>query len=357
MEIQTSVQERESVEQMNDSLAPLKTWQRQLQEGFRYPEELLKFLDIKPDSIDSILDPSLSSVTLGFPMKVPMSLAQRMEKGNSRDPLLLQVLPRNEELDSPSPFLTDSVGDLAATKDKGVIQKYHGRILVIMTGACAVHCRYCFRRHFPYSENTVSTHYKDHLMKIINEDPTIEEIIFSGGDPLLITNEALNSWAQVIKALPQIKRWRLHSRLLSVLPARFDQGLLEILNDFSTSEKKIILVSHFNHPNEINEEVQQTANKLQKIKITLLNQSVLLRDINDNYLILKQLSEKLFDIGLLPYYLHLLDRTKGTHHFEVSEVQALKIYHELSSSLSGYLVPKLVREIMGEPYKTPIHQA
>lgn len=321
----------------------MESWQSELREGFRDPESLLRFLNIK----------KLENVFLqsSFPTRVPLSFANRMEKYNIDDPLLLQVLPNlNEKLITPE-FKKDAVGDLKSIKHKGLIQKYKGRVLLILTGSCAVHCRYCFRRHFPYSEQIMSTETKKEILKIIKNDPTIEEVIFSGGDPLLLTNQSLQEWSQDLLQISNIKRWRIHTRLPSVLPSRIDLGLIEILKNFQTNNRKVILVSHINHPNEFNDEVNFAFNKFQKASITLLNQSVLLSGINDNSLILKSLSEKLFLNGVLPYYLHLLDRTQGTQHFEVNIEETKKIYHELTSILPGYLVPKLVREIDGEPYK------
>ncbi len=323
----------------------INQWQKELQEGYRNVEALLDDLNINSKNLNLLYQSN-------FPLKVPRSFAQRIEKGNPNDPLLLQILPQlQENINSPH-FFSDAVGDLSASKSRGVIQKYHGRVLVIMTGACAVHCRYCFRRHFPYENQVISASSKEFLFKLIHEDPTIEELIFSGGDPLLLTNDTLQSWAQEILSIPQIKRWRLHSRLLSVLPSRFDEKLLQILNEFQKQGPQVILVSHFNHSNEINQEVIDSIKRLRETGITLLNQSVLLKGINDNAFVLAKLSQSLFENGILPYYLHLLDRTQGTQHFEVSDENAKMIYHDLSCKLPGYLVPKLVREEQGMPFKS-----
>ncbi len=322
----------------------MEPWQIELREGFRDIPSLLNFLDI-PLNLEILEEP------LQFPLRVPRSLAERMQKGNTRDPLLLQVLPTLQENLITPELRKDSVGDLKALKNKGVIQKYHGRVLLIMTGACAVHCRYCFRRHFPYHEQLLSPDSKAEALRFMANDTTIEEVIFSGGDPLLLTDAALTEWANELRSITHIKRWRIHTRLPSVLPSRINTKLIQALNTFQDQQRQTIVVTHINHSNEINNEVSQALILMREAHLTLLNQSVLLRDINDNAGTLKSLSELLFQNGVLPYYLHLLDRTQGTLHFEVNEQQSLKIYHELSSRLPGYLVPRLVREVEGEPHK------
>lgn len=330
----------------------MELWQAEMRDGFRSVESLVSYLELPMHSIHDEFDTQSE-----FPLRVPLSFAQRMKKGDHRDPLFLQMIPRIQEQFSPPDFKLDAVGDLAALKTKGLIQKYHGRVLLLMTGACAVHCRYCFRRHFPYEDNKLTTNSKQSLVSVLENDTSIEEIIFSGGDPLLLTNQQLLDWAQTLIKIPHIKRWRIHSRLASVLPSRFDSGLIEALSYFQRDGRKTILVNHINHPQEINEAVSTVLKILQQATITLLNQSVLLQQINDQASTLKLLSEKLFHNGVLPYYLHLLDRTKGTHHFEIDEERALALHAQLTASLPGYLVPKLVREIQGEPNKTIISRS
>lgn len=330
----------------------MELWQAEMRDGFRSVESLVSYLEIPAHSLREEFDTQSE-----FPLRVPLSFAQRMKKGDHRDPLFLQVIPRIQELFSPPNFKLDAVGDLAYIKTKGLIQKYQGRVLLLMTGACAVHCRYCFRRHFPYEDNQFTPNSKPSLIKALENDPSIEEVIFSGGDPLLLTNQQLMDWARTLMTIPHIKRWRIHSRLASVLPSRFDSGLLEVLSYFQRDGSKTILVNHINHPQEINETVSVALEMLQQATITLLNQSVLLHQINDQVSVLKLLSEKLFHNGVLPYYLHLLDRTQGTHHFEVDEERALVLHAQLAASLPGYLVPKLVREIQGEPNKTIISRS
>jgi EF-P beta-lysylation protein EpmB len=322
----------------------VEQWQIDLREGFRDSHNLLKFLEL--EGIESEIDANPM-----FPIRVSKSFAHRMEKGNSNDPLLRQILPLQSENNIAPGYRVDAVGDLTAKKQRGLIQKYQGRILVIMTGACAVHCRYCFRRHFPYQKESMSAKEKSEILTYIKTDHTLEEVIFSGGDPLLLTNESLQEWAEDLALIPHLKRWRIHSRLVSALPSRINSGLIKALSAFSAPQQKLIVVSHINHPNEINSEVSQAMNLIREHHITHLNQSVLLRGINDNVEILKLLSEKLFAGQVLPYYLHMLDRTLGTQHFEVDELQAVWLYKKLSSVLPGYLLPKLVREIEGQPYK------
>jgi EF-P beta-lysylation protein EpmB len=336
----------------------MELWQEEIRDGFRNVESLLSYLEIPASQLTSKSgNEKAYDFPSEFPLRVPLSFAQRMKKGDHYDPLFLQIIPRAQEQFSPPEFKLDAVGDLAAVKAKGLIQKYHGRVLLLMTSACAVHCRYCFRRNFPYEENKITSNSKEELISILENDSSIEEVIFSGGDPLLLSNNQLFEWAQALMKIPSVKRWRIHSRLASVLPSRIDEGLIEALSFFQKEERKTVLVNHVNHPQEINEEVIGVFGRLQKASITLLNQSVLLQQINDQMSILKLLSEKLFHAGVIPYYLHLLDRTKGTHHFEVEENRALEIHAQLAASLPGYLVPKLVREIQGEPNKVIISRS
>lgn len=322
----------------------MESWQIELREGFREVLALLKFLDIPLNS--EILEGPLQ-----FSLRVPQSFARRIEKGNARDPLLLQILPTQRENLVDFDIQKDAVGDLKALKNKGVIQKYQGRVLLIMTGACAVHCRYCFRRHFPYQEQLLNSDSKSEALSLLAKDTSIEEVIFSGGDPLLLTDAALSEWASELSSIPHIKRWRIHTRLPSVLPSRINLNLMRALESFQNNSRQIIIVTHINHPQEINNDVEQALDLLREARFTLFNQSVLLREINDNVETLKKLSELLFENGVIPYYLHLLDRTQGTLHFEVHEFRAKELYQKLSSVLPGYLVPKLVREIEGQPHK------
>ena len=322
----------------------MEFWQKDLKEGFREVSALLDFLNLSHTNLQTLAQSE-------FPLRVPLSFAQRMENGNATDPLLLQVLPLEKENQISTGFQMDAVGDLKAIKQKGLIQKYQGRVLVIITGACAVHCRYCFRRHFPYTEQGLSTEVKESILNSLTRDPSVEEVIFSGGDPLLLADDKLQDWSSELQKISHIQRWRIHTRLASVLPSRLTEKMIAIFKGFQRDGRQMVFVNHINHPNEINEEVSEGLRKLRNAGVTVLNQSVLLKGINDQVGVLKTLSEKLFSVGVLPYYLHLLDRTQGTQHFEVSEERAHNLYQELSSLLPGYLVPKLVREIAGEPHK------
>jgi L-lysine 2,3-aminomutase len=280
-----------------------------------------------------------------FPLRVPKSFAARIEKGNLNDPLLRQILPIADELEMHNGFSNDPVGDLKAVKQIGVLHKYHGRVLLINTGACAIHCRYCFRRNFPYADLQLSKQQENAAIRAISEDETIEEVILSGGDPLVLNDVRLASLFEKLNAISTVKRIRIHTRLPIVQPQRITQELLGI---FKNSAKKIVLVLHCNHANEIDNDVAGACEPLKKANVTLLNQSVLLQGVNDDAAILCELSERLFEIGVLPYYLHFLDKAHGTAHFQVSKSKALQIMTAMQNRLPGYLVPKLVFEEPGQ---------
>lgn len=322
------------------------TWQAQLADAYIDPLTLLKDLGIDPNDL-----PEKIALRNDFAFKVTRSFAARMKPGDPRDPLLRQVLPSIEEAKMAPGFHLDPVGDLDAIEEPGLLHKYQGRVLLITTGACAIHCRYCFRRNFPYQEQQLAKRREPLSLEKIKEDPSISEVILSGGDPLVLSNERLRTLVTAIAAIPSIERLRLHTRLPIVLPSRIDQELLAILQ---MTRLKVIVVIHSNHPNEINDEVHQALEALSHQSITLLNQTVLLKGINDDADLLSDLSHRLFEVGVLPYYLHLLDRAQGTQHFEVEERKAKAIYEALLSRLPGYLVPKMVREEKGAPSKTPL---
>ncbi len=330
---------------MND-LACSRPWQQQLKEAFTDLDSLCAYLDLVPAGLPV-------SVAAGgqFPLRVPRSFAARMEKGNPHDPLLRQVLPVHDELQVYPGFIDDPVGDLAAAAQTGLLHKYQGRVLLINTGGCAVHCRYCFRRNFPYAQMLLSKQAEQAAVVYIAENTSINEVIFSGGDPLLLSDERLAQLMTQLAAIAHVKRIRIHSRLPIVLPARMTRQLADTLN---ASGKAVILVMHCNHANELNDEVQAACRRMQHYAFTLLNQSVLLRGVNDDAGVLADLSERLFAFGVLPYYLHLLDRAKGVGHFEVPQADALAIYRHVLGRLPGYLVPRLVREQAGENAKQPV---
>jgi EF-P beta-lysylation protein EpmB len=280
-----------------------------------------------------------------FPLRVSRSFASRIEKENPFDPLLRQVLPINDELQIYDGFSNDPVGDLNAVKQIGMLHKYHGRVLLINTGACAIHCRYCFRRNFPYAELQLSKKQESDVMAAIKQDSSIEEVILSGGDPLILSHARLTSLLEDLSKISTLKRIRIHTRLPIVEPDCVTANLLEL---FKNSSKKIIVVVHCNHANEIDSNVAKACQRLKNSGVTLLNQSVLLRGVNDNAVTLCELSERLFTCGVLPYYLHFLDKANGTGHFQVPETEALVLMTAVQNRLPGYLVPKLVTEQAGQ---------
>ena len=319
-------------------------WQMALTGAFTRPADLLDFLQLSPTL------PALRLAEMrDFPLRVPRGFAERMQKGNPRDPLFLQVWPSPREGEAARDFVIDAVGDLAKLKAGGIIHKYHGRALVIATGACAVNCRYCFRRHFPYGETRASRNHWRAMLAELAADDSIEEVILSGGDPLSLTDDKLAELAQGLDEIPHLKRLRLHTRQPIVLPERVNEDLLDWL---TATRLKPVVVLHANHANEIDGPVAEATARLRAAGIPLLNQAVLLAGVNDTLDVLKSLSERLFDVGVLPYYLHLLDRVQGAAHFEVDEAAGKALVRELAGHLPGYLVPRLVREIAGKPAKT-----
>ncbi|TAM58730.1 MAG: EF-P beta-lysylation protein EpmB [Rhodanobacter sp.] len=287
----------------------------------------------------------------GFALRVPRGFVARMRHGDARDPLLLQVLPQLAELEHVPGFVTDAVGDMAARAAHGVLHKYHGRALLIASGSCAINCRYCFRRHFPYGEEIAAAGQWRQALEHLQQDASISELILSGGDPLALVTAKLEELSRGLAELPHVTRLRIHTRLPVVLPERIDASLLAW---FDALPLQKVLVLHANHANEIDAGVDAACRRLRDAGVTLLNQSVLLRGINDDADTLAGLSERLFAAGVLPYYLHQLDRVQGTAHFEVDDAHALALIEALRQRLPGYLVPKLVREVGGEAAKRPL---
>ncbi|MEY4685320.1 MAG: hypothetical protein RLZ25_1779 [Pseudomonadota bacterium] len=318
-------------------------WQSQVANAFRNPEDLLAFLGLQAEHFPLAKTP--------FPFLVTRAFADRMIKSDPQDPLLLQVLPKTEELDAKEGFGPDPVSDLNALRSPGLLQKYPHRALVISTGACAIHCRYCFRRDFPYQEQQTSKSRWESTLEEIKSDDSLEEVILSGGDPLMLSNERLGEILQDLNAISHVQRIRIHTRIPIVLPARIDDGFIELI---TKSRLRIVVVIHCNHPNELDSSVNAALKRILLTGATLLNQSVLLRDINDSEFTLIALSKKLFEMNVIPYYLHALDRATGTHHFEVTLDQSKLLADRLRASLPGYLVPKLVQEVAGRDSKTPI---
>lgn len=334
---------------MDDGLPPLlqparPLWQRQLAEAIRRPAELLEALDLDPAL------PALDAARLkDFPLRVPHSFVARMRRGDADDPLFRQVWPSFREAEVVPGYGVDAVGDLARLKGGGLIHKYHGRALVIATGACAVNCRYCFRRHFPYGEQLAARDHWRPTLAALDADPSIEEVILSGGDPLALGDDKLAEFVAALDARPWLRRLRLHTRVPVVLPARVDDRLTAWL---SATRLQVVVVLHANHGNEIDDGVAAACARLRASGATLLNQAVLLAGINDSADALVRLSERLFAAGVLPYYLHILDRVAGAAHFDVDTPKAQDLMRMLAARLPGYLVPRLVREIAGEPAKT-----
>lgn len=332
---------------MDDGLSPTLNrprWQTLLTEAITRPADLLAALGI------DAAHPALAADQLrDFPIRVPRGFMARMRPGDPADPLFLQVWPRPAEADEVPGYGVDAVGDMAKLKGGGLIHKYRGRALVIATGACAVNCRYCFRRHFPYGDAMAARGQWRETLTELDADHSIEEVILSGGDPLALSDDKLAVFAEALETRPWIRRLRLHTRVPVVLPERVDGALLRWL---TASRLQKVIVLHANHGNEIDDAVIAACAALRDTGAQLLNQAVLLRDVNDTTDAQAGLSERLLAAGVLPYYLHVLDRVAGAAHFDVSELTAQTIMRELAARLPGYLVPRLVREIAGEPAKT-----
>ncbi|MGH8398453.1 MAG: EF-P beta-lysylation protein EpmB [Gammaproteobacteria bacterium] len=322
-------------------------WQTELANAVRDPAELLRMLELDP----ALAVPARAAAE-DFPLCVPRAFVSRMRKGDAADPLLRQVLPLGEELEDVPGFSDDPVGDLASSRHPGVLHKYQGRVLLITTGACAVNCRYCFRRHFPYAEGNARHQGWQDALEYLRADASISEAILSGGDPLSLTDRALAELVVALERIPHIKRLRIHTRQPIVLPSRVDESLLTWLRNCHLQK---VVVVHVNHARELDTAVKEALSQLRTAGVTLFNQSVLLRGVNDSVDALATLSEALFAAGVIPYYLHLLDRVRGAAHFEVAEAEGRMLVDELRARLPGYLVPQLVREIPGAPGKTPLN--
>jgi len=329
--------------------APIRqtpAWQRALARAVTDPEELIRLVDLGPEWL-----PAARAAARLFPLRVPRGFVARMRRGDPRDPLLRQVLPLAEECLTAPGFVTDPVGDSEAMRTPGLLQKYPGRVLLTATGACAVHCRYCFRRHFPYAEANPGADHWRAALDCIAADDSVTEVILSGGDPLTLSDRRLKEFTDALAAIPHVHRLRLHTRLPVVLPERVDHGLLAWLGGVRLPTAVVI---HANHARELDGDVRAALARLRAAGAVLLNQSVLLRGVNDAAEALADLSETLFDVGVLPYYLHLLDRAQGAAHFDVDEVRARVLMDALRARLPGYLVPRLVREVAGAPAKVLI---
>lgn len=327
-------------------LMKISSWQVDLRSSIHKYQDLLVETNLKRDPKTS---PGASLST--FPVRVPRAYISRIEKNNPNDPLLRQVLPTIDEDDKTPGFNTDAVGELKRHLTPGLIKKYHGRALMIATAACAIHCRYCFRRHYPYEENLASQDNWSDAISALQADAGIFEIILSGGDPLSLSDEKLESLILKLDDISHLKFLRIHTRFPVVVPTRVTKHLLDTLKH---TRLKTSLVLHINHPNEIDDDVKLALQALHHAGLQLLNQSVLLKGVNDDAEVLKNLSETIYSNHVLPYYLHLLDPIEGAAHFDVDESVAHKIMQQLRTRLPGYLVPRLVKEVPEAPYKIPL---
>lgn len=327
----------------HDTVAPVARWQRELAAAIRTPEALCAALDLDPAIAAAARDAGDS-----FPLLVPRGFLARMKKGDPRDPLLLQVLPLPEEQIPAAGFSADPLDEASALAAPGLVHKYAGRALLLVAAGCAINCRYCFRREFPYAESGATSAGTDAALTAIAADPSLHEVILSGGDPLLIADDRLRGVVDRVAAIPHVRRLRIHSRLPIVLPERVTDDLVEIL---AATRLPATVVVHANHPRELDATVAAALGRLRESGAILLNQAVLLKGVNDSSAVLQALSERLLDLGVVPYYLHLLDRVRGTAHFEVDETTARRLHDDLRSRLPGYAVPRLAREVPGAPAK------
>ena len=329
----------------NDKNVPTTSgWQQELKTAFRDLGSLLEFIGL-PES--ALAD--LEAAPKTFPIRVPRPYAARIRKGDSRDPLLLQVVSGQGTPRGPAEWPADPVEDRTFQAVPGLLHKYHGRVLLILTGGCAIHCRYCFRQHFDYS-----TALQDDLepaLDYLRQDDSITEVILSGWDPLMKTDESLSRIVTAIESVGQVKRLRIHTRTPVVLPSRVTAELIDLL---AGSRLQTWMVLHVNHRNELDAEVCDMLRRVGDAGLKLLNQAVLLRNVNDSYEDQRDLCEALLDCGVIPYYLHTLDRVKGAEAYEVDLTAAKEIMAKLKSGLPGYAIPRLVTEVAGQASKQDV---
>lgn len=325
--------------------SPAPGWRELWRDAITDPGELLQAVGLG-DRAD-LLPPD----DAGFALRVPRGFVARMRRNDPLDPLLLQVLPQRAEHDRVEGFTLDAVGDMASKAGQGVLHKYDGRALLIASGSCAINCRYCFRRHFPYGEEIAAAAQWHEALAHVKADPSIRELILSGGDPLALATHKLEELTRGLAGLPHVIRLRIHTRLPVVLPERIDDDFIGWLAGLPLQK---VVVLHANHANELDASVDAACARLRAAGATVLNQSVLLSGINDDADTLADLSERLFAAGVLPYYLHQLDRVQGAAHFEVNDNRALALMEALRARLPGYLVPRLVREVGGDASKRPL---
>ncbi len=329
-----------------ESLPAAPRWQTLLAQAVREVDELWRLLDLPPQLLAGA-----RAASAGFPLLVPRGFVARMARGDLRDPLLRQVLPLDDELRAVPGFTADPLLEAGCSPTPGLLHKYVGRALLVTTGACAVHCRYCFRRHFPYEAVPRGRGWWKPALDRLAADPSVHELLLSGGDPLTLPDAILAELATDAAAIPHLRRLRFHTRLPVVLPERIDDGFLAVLR---ATRLQPVVVIHANHPAELSPAVIAACARLRATGATLLNQSVLLAGVNDDPAVLADLSESLHSAGVLPYYLHLLDRVAGAQHFLIEDARAIELHRQLAARLPGYLVPKLAREEPGAPGKTII---
>lgn len=321
-------------------------WRTALRQAIRDPDSLSQALGRTKGDLGANYE-----AHRGFPTLIPPAWLHKIDFNNPNDPLLRQVLPTSAENDTTSGFTNDPVGDQAARRNGGVLHKYHGRALLITTGACAINCRYCFRRHFPYSQHIASRGRWEAACAYLEDHSDVTELILSGGDPLMLSTELLGALTEQLKPLSHIQTLRIHTRMPVVMPERIDDDLIDWIARWPG---RLVVVIHSNHPNELGPDVAAALERLRGGGARLFNQSVLLKGVNDRWQTLARLSQSLFDMQVQPYYLHQLDRATGTAHFEVDQETAKSIVRDLMAHLPGYLVPKLVQESAGAEYKQPL---
>nr|WP_274378431.1 EF-P beta-lysylation protein EpmB [Oceanospirillum linum] len=319
-------------------------WQTLMKESLIPVAELISYLELPKTYL-----PGAENGHQLFELRAPKPYLDRIEKGNPDDPLLRQILPLQQESLQVSGYITDPLEEKVSNPIPGLIHKYKSRVLLIGSGACAINCRYCFRRHFPYQDNGLSNERIDQVVRYLLDQKDVNEVILSGGDPLATPDRRLQKLVEQLSAVPHIKRLRIHTRLPVVIPQRITDQLVSLL---SQSRLKVIWVLHINHSNEIDHQVVSAVRKLTDNRMSVLNQSVILKGVNDSVRALTDLSESLFDAGILPYYLHAFDPVQGASHFDVPDHQLIKLWRELQSELPGFLVPKLTREEPGKASKT-----
>jgi EF-P beta-lysylation protein EpmB len=327
---------------ISDASPALAGWQQELAEAIRDPAELCSVLGIDADIAAARAAGRL------FPLLVPRSFVSRMRHGDPHDPLLRQVLPEAAETAVTAGWTADPLDEAKALSGPGLVRKYAGRALLLVTGGCAVHCRYCFRREFPYAASGATRRGVEAGLDAIADDDTLTEVILSGGDPLLADDSFLAALVARLDRIPHLRRLRIHTRLPVVLPARVTGRLVETL---AASRLARVVVIHANHPAELDDDVAAAIRGLAAAPAVILNQAVLLAGVNDSATTLAALSERLVELGVIPYYLHLLDRVTGAAHFDVPQERAEALHRRLRDSLPGYAVPRLVREVPGEPAK------